>query len=309
MWTASVRGVCRWAARSQLRTSVQCRPALRIAVVPQSRALWASPCARAERGLDKERQRQQAQDDASEEATEYRRARAEAEGHETEELAPEVERLDPHSIPGLYPEFDIEEQSAEEGDDSWYVDPGFAEREAAEAVPLWQRRAAANLGQQAPGLPAAMDGSMFELCQATLQEDGEITVLDVGDRCDWTHHMVVAKAKNTRHMRAMGERLLMAIKARNQSQGIPVATRVDGRESEDWMVVDMGRFVVHIMTPEAHATYDLESLWTAPTEARGIAESWDEPQEEPQDEAQEEPLDEAQDEPLDEPEQDPPSKL
>ncbi|KAJ2805791.1 hypothetical protein H4R21_001120 [Coemansia helicoidea] len=234
--------------------------------------------------LDKERRRQQAQDDASEEATEYRRAHteAEAEGQETEELAPEVERLDPHSVPGLYPEFDIEEQAGEEGDDSWYVDPAFAEREMAEAVPLWQRRAAANLGQQASDALPAMDGSMFDLCRATLQEDGEVAVLDVGDRCDWTQYMMVVKARNTRHMRAMGERLLMAIKGRNQGQGTPGATRVDGRESDDWMVVDMGRFVVHIMTPEAHETYDLESLWTAPPPEHENAEPSDERSDGPQ---------------------------
>ncbi|KAJ1718046.1 hypothetical protein LPJ61_006913 [Coemansia biformis] len=238
-----------------------------------ARGFRASQSTQVDSGLDRERRRQQAQDDASEEATEHRREREAVEelgdaaaelGDATEELAPEVERLDPHSVPGLYPEFDIEEQAGEEGDDSWYVDAGFAEREAGAALPLWQRRAAENLGQRDAEPHAGTDGSMFDLCRATLQEDGEVTVLDVSDRCDWTSQMVIAKATSTRHMRAMGERLAIAIKGRNRELGVPSVIRVDGRESDDWMVVDMGKFVVHIMTPEAHTTYDLETLWTAP---------------------------------------------
>ncbi|KAJ2785224.1 hypothetical protein H4R18_000675 [Coemansia javaensis] len=259
----------------------QCRPILpgaaaaavaQRALYPRQcvRGMWATRHVQAGSGFERERQRQQAQDDTSGDAAEHLRGRAavEEEGAEEEagELAPEVERLDPQTVPGLYPELDMGEEGDEEaGDDSWYVDTEFAQREAAEMLPLWQRRAAENLGPQAAGeARSAADLSLFDLCRATLQEDGEVAVLDVGDRCDWTQHMVVAKAKSTRHMRAMGERLLTAIKARSRELGAAAAMRVDGRESDDWMVVDMGRFVVHIMTPEAHSTYDLESLWTAP---------------------------------------------
>ncbi|KAJ1944518.1 hypothetical protein GGF37_002155 [Kickxella alabastrina] len=90
--------------------------------------------------------------------------------------------------------------------------------------------------------------------------------MDVSDRCEWTARMVIAEAKSTRHMRAMSESMLRAIKDRSRAKGmqVPAMINVDGRESEDWMVVDLGSFVVHLMTAEARKTYNLEKLWATP---------------------------------------------
>ncbi|KAJ2452423.1 hypothetical protein EV183_002938 [Coemansia sp. RSA 2336] len=189
--------------------------------------------------FDKERQRQQAQDDLSEEVNEYKR-------HDTEQsddLAPETERLDPQSIPGLYPSFE----------DSWYVDPEYSQ--PSEFVPLWQRQAQ-------PASQVDLDLPMFDMCCAVLKEDGQVSVYDMQEQCEWTSRMVVAEATSTRHMRAMGERLLKSIKEKDRRSDSSRTIRVDGRESDDWMAIDMGSFVVHIMTPDACKTYDLKSLWT-----------------------------------------------
>lgn len=32
--------------------------------------------------------------------------------------------------------------------------------------------------------------------------------------------------------------------------------------SQDWIIVDMGKFVLHVFTPEVREYYDLEGLWT-----------------------------------------------
>ncbi|KAJ1646727.1 hypothetical protein LPJ64_001841 [Coemansia asiatica] len=221
-----------------------------------------------DRKLDREAERQKAEDDLREEVAEHQR-RSEENG---DELAPEVERLDPESVPGLYPEFESEEmpETGEreiEGDDSWYVDSSLETTEGGESQPLWKRRAAANLGRPSFDVSEFASGSLFDLCQAVLAVDTEVKVLDVADRCEWTARMVIAEAKSTRHMRAMLESLLKAIKERNRAKGQSVGINVDGRESDDWIVVDLGSFVVHIMTPEAMKTYDLEKLWSTPADA------------------------------------------
>ena len=41
----------------------------------------------------------------------------------------------------------------------------------------------------------------------------------------------------------------------------PHAT-IEGLESEDWLVVDMGNIVLHLFHPEARSEWDLETLWT-----------------------------------------------
>ncbi|KAJ2702456.1 hypothetical protein FB645_004275 [Coemansia sp. IMI 203386] len=220
---------------------------------------------RSERKLDREVERQQAEDDVREEVAEHQRHSSE----EGDEVAPEVERLDPQSVPGLYPQFELDEaheheEQETEGDDSWYVDSSFEAVETGETQPLWKRRAAANLGRPSVDINEFASGSLFDLCQAVLAMDTDTKVLDVADRCEWTARMVIAEAKSTRHMRAMLESLLKAIKERNRAKGQPVGINVDGRESDDWIVVDLGSFVIHIMTPEARKTYDLEKLWSTP---------------------------------------------
>ncbi|KAJ2800433.1 hypothetical protein H4R20_004067, partial [Coemansia guatemalensis] len=217
----------------------------------------------------KERQRQQAQDDLSEEAEEFKRERDDrltkhdSEAEADDELAPEIERLDPQSIPGLYPEFDVEEQD-DKHDDSWYVDSSYEQpAPTKDKLPLWQRRASENLGDGVSESIDVTNGSIFDLCNATLREDADVSVVDVAELCEWTSKMIVAQAKSVRHMRAMSERLLKTIKERHRRTGVSTDIRVDGRESDDWIVVDMGKFIIHIMTPEAYSTYDLEALWNS----------------------------------------------
>ncbi|KAJ2079460.1 hypothetical protein H4R24_003758 [Coemansia sp. RSA 988] len=220
-----------------------------------------------DKSLDKERQRQQAQDELSEEAEEFKRERDDnltkhdSEAETSDELAPEIERLDPQTIPGLYPEFDVDEQD-DKHDDSWYVDASYEQHAPTkDKLPLWQRRASENLSDGISETIEIMDGSMFDLCNATLSEDAEVSTVDVAGLCEWTSKMIVVQAKSVRHMRAMNERLLKTIKERHRRNGVSTDIKVDGRESDDWIVVDMGKFVIHIMTPEAHSTYDLKSLW------------------------------------------------
>ncbi|KAJ2546197.1 hypothetical protein IWW35_005113 [Coemansia sp. RSA 1878] len=261
MWKTSARLIARHTAHNLLH-----RPCTRIPTTRTQqwthtmyrRSFWSTQVIR-EESIDKERRRQQAQDDVHEEMEEHKRERVEETGEYGGELAPEVERLDPQSIPGLYPEFD--DPTCENRDDSWYVDTDFAN---AEPMPLWQRRANENLGNNARSPQELLEGTTLDICCSVLREDGEVSVFDVSGRCDWTAQMVVARATSTRHMRAMGERLIKTIKERSRLLETSRTICVDGRESEDWMVVDMGAFVVHIMTPEAYEMYDLEALWTAP---------------------------------------------
>ena len=46
-----------------------------------------------------------------------------------------------------------------------------------------------------------------------------------------------------------------------QSASDNVYPIVEGRDSEDWILVDCGDVVLHLFMPEARSMYDLESLW------------------------------------------------
>ncbi len=85
----------------------------------------------------------------------------------------------------------------------------------------------------------------------------DITVLDVAKLCSFTDHMVLASGTSSRHVNALVEHVVDAAKA----DGLrPIG--VEGRETSEWVLVDFGDVVVHVMQKDARAFYDLERLWS-----------------------------------------------
>lgn len=98
-----------------------------------------------------------------------------------------------------------------------------------------------------------------ELVLATLEDlkAVEIQQIDVRDKTTITDFMIIATGTSTRHIKAMTEKLVEAAKANGQQ---PFG--VEGQKAADWMLVDLGDVVVHIMTADARDYYNLEKLWT-----------------------------------------------
>lgn len=84
----------------------------------------------------------------------------------------------------------------------------------------------------------------------------DISVLDVTDRTSVTDFMIVASGTSVRHLRSLAESVIQDLKER----GIRDA-KVEGGESSDWVLVDLGDVVLHVMMPATREFYDLERLW------------------------------------------------
>ncbi|SFR73836.1 ribosome-associated protein [Marinobacter daqiaonensis] len=84
----------------------------------------------------------------------------------------------------------------------------------------------------------------------------DISVIDVTDRTSVTDYMVLASGTSSRHLRSVAESVVQDIKER----GIRDAS-VEGGATSDWILVDLGDVVVHVMMPAAREFYDLERLW------------------------------------------------
>jgi len=88
----------------------------------------------------------------------------------------------------------------------------------------------------------------------------DITVIDVRDRSSVTDYMILATGTSKKHAQAVCDNASTDAKA----QGLkPLGA--EGRDSSDWMLLDLGDVIVHVMTEQARHFYDLERLWGEPS--------------------------------------------
>ena len=92
----------------------------------------------------------------------------------------------------------------------------------------------------------------------------DIVVLDVRRLTAMFDKVIVASADSTRQSKALARNLQEKLKA----LGAPVQG-VEGEQNGEWILVDLGAVVVHIMQPAVRQYYNLEELWTPPRLARG----------------------------------------
>lgn len=85
----------------------------------------------------------------------------------------------------------------------------------------------------------------------------DVTVLSVVEASSVTDWMVIASGTSNRHVKALANSVEVDAKA----QGFK-AIGVEGNDTAEWVLVDFGDVIVHIMLPATRAFYDLESLWT-----------------------------------------------
>ncbi len=96
-----------------------------------------------------------------------------------------------------------------------------------------------------------------EIVKALADAKGQdIKVLDVRNVTDFTDYMVIASGTSSRHVQTLADKVCVHMK----SLGLmPV-----GREGEavgDWVLIDFGDVVAHLMRPQVRDLYNLEKLW------------------------------------------------
>lgn len=96
----------------------------------------------------------------------------------------------------------------------------------------------------------------------------DVVVLDVHEIASFTDYMIFASGSSRRHVGAIAESVVEAAKASNQP---PVG--VEGEDVGEWILVDLGDVVVHVMLPDVRLYYELEKLWGE--ELAGDADSTD----------------------------------
>ena len=90
----------------------------------------------------------------------------------------------------------------------------------------------------------------------------ELVTLDVRTLTDVTDFMVIVSGTSDRHVKAMADRVLDTLRDHKLR---PLG--VEGQETGDWVLIDFGDVVVHVMRPDSRSFYELEKLWSKDLEA------------------------------------------
>ena len=84
-----------------------------------------------------------------------------------------------------------------------------------------------------------------------------ITVLDVRKLTSLYDIMIIATAESSRQVKALSQHVRDALKAAGAK-----IIGIEGEQTGEWVLVDAGDIIVHIMQPATRAYYNLEELWT-----------------------------------------------
>ena len=85
----------------------------------------------------------------------------------------------------------------------------------------------------------------------------EIKSINLKDKTSIADFMIIASGNSSRHIQALSEIFLEKLK----KNGI-VNSRLEGRDSNDWKLIDAVDIIIHIFHPEKRKFYDLERMWS-----------------------------------------------
>ena len=91
----------------------------------------------------------------------------------------------------------------------------------------------------------------------------DITVIDTSKLSDLFDRMVIASATSRRQTKALADNVVVKLK----ELGEDVVGR-EGEDSGEWILIDLGEVLVHIMQPAIREYYNLEELWSKAQAAR-----------------------------------------
>ena len=101
--------------------------------------------------------------------------------------------------------------------------------------------------------------ALEELILARLDDDKaqDVVFIDLKGKSAVADGLVVASGRSHRHVGAMADHLLRALKDEGYGRA-----RVEGLPHCDWVLIDTGDIIVHLFRPEVRGFYNIEKIWS-----------------------------------------------
>ncbi len=91
-----------------------------------------------------------------------------------------------------------------------------------------------------------------------------VVTMDVSELTDVMDYLVIASGSSSRHVKSLANNVSVEVK----KHGVrPLG--IEGEKTGDWVLLDLGDVVVHVMLPDMRDLYDLERLWSNHPPRRG----------------------------------------
>ena len=85
----------------------------------------------------------------------------------------------------------------------------------------------------------------------------DIVSIDLKDKSSMADYMIIASGTSSRHIQSLSEQVLEKLK----NNGVK-NSKIEGKESSEWKLVDGIDLIVHIFHPEKRKFYELEKIWS-----------------------------------------------
>ena len=110
--------------------------------------------------------------------------------------------------------------------------------------------------------------ALENLILAKLDDDKaqDVVFIDLKGKSPVADAMVVASGRSHRHVGAMADHLLRALKEAGYDR-----CRIEGLPACDWVLIDTGDVIIHLFRPEVRSFYNIEKIWSVEPPANRAA--------------------------------------
>ena len=85
----------------------------------------------------------------------------------------------------------------------------------------------------------------------------DIVSIDLKDKSSMADYMIIASGTSSRHIQSLSEQVLEKLKDNGVKE-----SKIEGKDSNEWKLVDGIDLIIHIFHPEKRKFYELEKMWS-----------------------------------------------